>query len=1092
MKSKMLNDKRTRESGTGVSVHNLEQFTNSPSARGQSGLSPILPLRPALFLLAVANLAAFPLHFEPNQGQVKGRTEWMAQTRGASVYITGPEVVFALAGDNAHMKFIGARPATGTGVDPLGGYSNYFLGRSEKSWFTGIPHYGSVRYANVYPGIDIVYHSSDGNVEYDFILAPGADPNQIELAFDRDIQIGDNGDLILAGLRQHRPRVTQDGRDITSEYQLVGACRVHIKLAHYGRTRPLTIDPVLDFSTYLGGPGDDVLSGITLDAAGNIFLYGFSETPASPTLDPFQQPNLSVWQPVILKTTPDASHILFFTVIASGYGAVSALAFDHSGNLVISGGTYSSSFPLKNPIQSTFTSSNHTGFIAKLTPDSRTFLFSTYMGGSGGSDAAEEIRMDTDDSFFVFGHTTSSDFPVKNAFQSDLRGYQDCTISKLTSNGALIFATFFGSPGFDSCIGRVAQDGMLVITGTTSSTEFPLVNPIQSNSNPGPFNTTFLAMMSHDGQKLLYSTYIGGDTFSGNAYSLALDGDQNIYVFGRAFNSFFTLKDAFQTTWTSDFQGFLMKFDPSGKNIIFSTFTPGYGAVAVDKAQNIYMAGEAFFDDFPLKDSLQPHPAGGDAYLLKLSASGKTLLFSTLLGGSRADQAVDLLLDDSRGVYVSGLTSSPDFPVKNAFQPKYGGGLRDTFLAKFTDNSSAVTTTFETSPAFLTFQYVQGGQSPAQQTLSVTGKEQYFLTTNAGWLSAVPTGSPTPPNSIQATVNPGSLSPGTYTAAITIHPQSTSPVTTVDVTLTVFGPPAVISSVEPALVPIGTDDTVITVHGSGFLLGALIYVSGIKWTDSPVSVVNAQTITFKMPKVDFSGLISYPITVLNPLSVQSNSVAVSVGDPAPAFTAASVLNAASYAPAPVSVGEIVVVFGSNFGSIDSTKVLFDSNPAKIIYLTPTQLAATVPATAGIGQTTTLQIQISHDVFSAAVQLPIAPAAPGLFTADASGKGQVAAINQDNTVNSSGHPAPAGSVVALYATGGGTLTKDALPRIALPVSATIGGLDAPVLYAGVAPGQPEGMIQINVTVPVGLSSASAEVLVSVGGISSQRSATLVVQ
>jgi uncharacterized protein (TIGR03437 family) len=1053
------------------------------------------------WLLAAPNLEAAgktgrSTYFEPNMGQVKGRTEWMAQARGASVYITGPEVVFALGSDNAHMKFVGARSAKGAGVDPTGGYSNYFLGPSEKSWFTGVPHYQSVRFKNVYPGIDVLYHSSDGNVEYDFVLAPGADPDQIELAFDRDVHIDERGDLVLDGLRQHRPRVTQDGREIASEYQLVSPRRVRIKLGHYGRTRPLTIDPTLVFSTYLGGPGFDTFTGLTFDGAGNICLYGATATPASPTLDPFQQPNLSITQPVLIKLNPDASHILFFTVVASGYGGVNSVAFDHSGNIVISGGTMSSQFPLKNPLQDSFKAQYSTGFIAKLTPDSRTFLFSTYIGGSGYSDSEGRIQIDADDSFFVFGSTYSSDFPVKNPFQSDLRGDTDCTITKLTSSGQLVFATYFGSPGIDGCTGLLAQDGSLVLTGVTSSTEFPLVNPLQSDSNPGPFWTSYLAKMSHDGQKLLYSSYIGGENFSGNSTALALDADQNIYVFGRAFNSFLTLQNAFQTTWTNDFQGFLIKFDPSGRNIIFSTFTPGYGGMTVDKDQNIYMAGTAFFDDFPTVDSLSPFIGGGslynqDGYLLKLSASGKTILFSTLLAGSGADNAGNPRIDSSGAVFVTGVTTSTDFPVKNAYQPKFGGST-DVFLMKFTDNSSEVVTTFETLPARLTFQYVQGGQSPAMQTLAVTGKEQYFLTTSASWLSALPTGSPTPPNTIQATVNPASLAPGTYTASITIHPQSTSPVTTVAVTLTVFGPPAVVSSVEPALVPIGTDDTVITVHGSGYLPGASIYVSGIKWIDSSINVVDAQTITFKMPKENFSGLISYPITVLNPQSVQSNSVTVSVGNPAPAFTAASVLNAASYAPAPLSVGEIVVVFGTNFGSIDTTQVLFDSNPAKIIYLTPTQLAATVPVTVGNEQSTALQVQTSHDVYSAPVNLPLAPAAPGLFTTDASGKGQAAAINQDNTINGISNPAPVGSVVALYATGGGALTKDANPRLSLPVTATIGGIDSQVLYAGVAPGEPDGMIQINVVVPSGINPGNAEILVSVGGISSQKSVTVVVK
>jgi uncharacterized protein (TIGR03437 family) len=1034
---------------------------------------------------AVVN-ARLPIHFEPNRGQVKGRTEWMAQACGASVYITGPEVVFALGNDNAHMKFAGAQASRGTGIDPLVGYSHYFLGKTEESWFTGVPHYGSVRYANIYPGIDVVYHSFDGNVEYDFVLAPGADPDQIELAFDREVHIDEHGDLMLAGLTQHRPRVTQDGHDIASEYQLVGTRRARIKLALYGRTRPLTIDPTLVFATYLGGPGVDAFSAMTLDATGNIYLYGSTQTPSSPTLDPFQQPNLSITEPVILKMTPDASRILFFTTFTSSDGAVGSLALDHSGNIVISGSTHSSSFPLKNPIDDTFKAQYSTGFVAKLTPDSRTFLFSTYMGGSGYQDSEGKIQIDTDDGFFVFGNSQSPDFPVKNALQSVLGGMSDETIAKFSPTGALIFSTYFGSPGWDQGTGLLAQDGSLILTGSTSSTEFPLVNPIQSVANPGPFWTGYLSKISHDGKTLLYSSYIGGELFSGNPGPLEIDTDGNIYVLGRAFNGFLTLKDAFQTSWTTDSQGFLMKFDPSGRNIIFSTYTPSGGSLAVGKDQDIYLSGSYSLDDFPTKNPFPAELSNGTGYLMRLSPSGKTFVFSTHFFTSGA-----VRLDSSGALYLTTSTLRTDLLVKNAFQPKPGGNY-DVFLVKLIDDSSAVTTTFETSPAQLTFQYVQGEQVPAMQTLAVTGQEQYFLTASAPWLSAVPMGSPTPPNSIQATVNPGSLAPGTYTAAITIHPQSTSPVTTVAATLTVFGPPAVISSVEPALVPIGTNDTVITVHGSGFLPGALIYVSGVKWTDSPVAVVDPQTITFKMPKETFSGLISYPISVLNPQSVQSNSMTVSVGNPSPAFTAASVLNAASYAPAPLSVGEIVVVFGTNLGSIDTTQVLFDSNPAKIIYLTPTQLAATVPVTVGNEQSTALQVQTSHDVYSAPVSLPLAPAAPGLFTSDASGKGQAAAINQDNTINAIANPAPAGSVIALYATGGGVLTKDALLRLSLSVTATIGGIDSQVLYAGVAPGEPEGMVQINVVVPSGINPGNAEILVSVGGISSQKSVTVAVR
>ena len=189
--------------------------------------------------------------------------------------------------------------------------------RPRNPWFTGIPHYGSVRYTNIYPGIDIVYHTQNANVDYDFVLAPGADPNQIELAFDRDVEINKDGDLVLAGLRQQRPHVVQDGHEVASEFQLVTARRARIKLGSYGRTRPLTIDPVLAFSTYLGGPGLEQF-GVRLDSQDNVFLCGYTQTPASPSLDPFQQTNLSAQQAALIKMNSDASKIVFFSVFASG------------------------------------------------------------------------------------------------------------------------------------------------------------------------------------------------------------------------------------------------------------------------------------------------------------------------------------------------------------------------------------------------------------------------------------------------------------------------------------------------------------------------------------------------------------------------------------------------------------------------------------------------------------------------------------------------------------------------------------------------------------------------------------------------------
>jgi uncharacterized protein (TIGR03437 family) len=1046
-------------------------------------------MRWCLFLMCqLSSLYGFTLHFEPNLGQVKGRTEWMAQAHGAAVYVTGPEVVFANGGDNIHMHFVGAsRKSKSTGVEPLGAYSNYFFGPTEKTWFTGIPQFGSVRYANLYRGIDIAYHSSDNDVEYDFLLAPGANPEQIELAFDREVHIDGHGDLIAGALRQHRPRVVQEGQEIASEYELTLNNHVRIKLGRFGRQGPLTIDPVLEFSTYLGGPGVDLSLAVGLDASGNILVGGTGQTPATPTLDPFQQTNSIASGAYLLKLTPDAKHVLYYTYFSSQ--RLTGLHVNADGTLVVNGSADPGSIPLKNAFQSACV--DKCGFIGKLSPDGRSLLFFSYL-------APGSLAVDQGGNAFVVGATTIPDLPTKNAFQPSLMGsHNNCFISKVSATGEWLLSTYFGSAGGAYCTGAAIGDaGSLVITGYGGSPDFPLKSATQTQANPGSIGTPFLVKMTPDGQSLLLSTYIGGENFSGIAMAVATDQRGQIYVEGRAFNPFMTLKNPYQSAWRNDLYGFLMKLDASGQNLIYSTFfATWFQNLAVDPNENVYGIGIATSPDIALKNSLQEFLGGGvtnaDASLTKFAASGDSLLYSTLIGGTNQEAPLGIAVDSAGSAYVVGETYSTDFPIKNAYQTQFGGGLTDGWLAKISDNSgSTASSPFQITPARADFQFVQGGPAPAIQSVAVTGLEGYFVTTSPTWISAQPTG-PAPPNNVQISVNPAGLAPGTYTGAAVLHPLSGAPVATIDVSAVVYAPAPVLTSVNPALVAIGSDDTLVTITGSGFVPGATLLVGNVLWTTTPVTIVNSTTITFKLPKLYFSGLTNYPIAVQNPKSLASNGLSIAVGNPAPAIAAGGVANAASYAPPPVSVGELVAIFGSHFGSSDTTTVLFEHLPGKIIYVTPTQLVATVPAAAGNRSSITVEVQTSHDVISAPVIVDMDPAAPALFTSDASGKGQVAAINQDNTVNGTIHPASAGSIIGLFATGGGALTTDTLPRVALPVSATMGGLDAQVLYAGVAPGEPEGVIQINVQVPTGVTPGSVEVVVKVGDASSQPGATLVV-
>lgn len=240
---------------------------------------------------------AMPVHFEQNRGLVPGRTQWIARSRNGTMYISPNEVVFELMEHpkirtrNVHMRFVGASGnAGGIGTDATGAYANHFAGRTERDWFTGIPLFGKVTYTNVYSGIDLVYYGNHREIEYDFVVAPGADASRIQIAFDGadSARLDTAGDLVITAgeheIRQRHPRVLQGGVELNSRYVLDGINRVHIAINGQDSRRPLTIDPVIEFSTFLGGPGDDDLLGVTFDKNGFLYVCGYTETPASPIL----------------------------------------------------------------------------------------------------------------------------------------------------------------------------------------------------------------------------------------------------------------------------------------------------------------------------------------------------------------------------------------------------------------------------------------------------------------------------------------------------------------------------------------------------------------------------------------------------------------------------------------------------------------------------------------------------------------------------------------------------------------------------------------------------------------------------------------
>ncbi len=253
-----------------------------------------------VFFGAVTAWAAPGLWFEPNQGQAHPSVQFLAHSPGGYVYFGRNR----MAVRDVRMDLVGARASALADLEePLGGISSYFIGRDEKDWHTGIPQYGRVRYKNVYAGIDLVYYGNDRNVEYDFLLKPGADPNQIKLAYNKKVLVDANGDLLIAGLRQKRPKVYQNGREVACDYVLRERT-VQLALADYDSSQALTVDPVLEFSTFLGGPAEEHGFSISLDTAGNVYLAGGTQSPAAPTLDPFQNTTALILSPVVLSSPP--------------------------------------------------------------------------------------------------------------------------------------------------------------------------------------------------------------------------------------------------------------------------------------------------------------------------------------------------------------------------------------------------------------------------------------------------------------------------------------------------------------------------------------------------------------------------------------------------------------------------------------------------------------------------------------------------------------------------------------------------------------------------------------------------------------------
>ena len=998
----------------------------APEASRQAAAgAPVLPAEnPRSLPLSTnrpdAKLMSVPLSFEPNQGQMASTVQFLSRGSGYALFLTPGKVVLNLERQEPasatsvytlRMSLMGASPKSNSvGLAPQPGVVSYFIGNDPKKWRSGIPTYGEVEYQQIYPGVDLVFYGNQRQLEYDFVVAPGADPSRIVWQIDgARARIDAEGNLALSATNGpasfKKPVVYQrdgDKRTHVEGWFAVAGNQVRFRLGSYDHSRALIIDPVLSYASYLGSGTDNI---------------GWTTGPG----------NLQV-------------------------GASQGLAVDSAGSVYVTGYTYSIDFPTKSPYQSAPPAKGQAGssvspgvwrsaFVTKFSPDGSSLVYSTYLGGDV-NDEGYAIAVDSSGSAYVTGETNSDSFPTTaGAYQPVYASNISAFVTKLNSTGTgLVYSTFLGGYG-NAYATAIAVDG--AGRAYVAGDESEYCTPYQSC-----FPTTSGAV-------------IGGNTTGGRSPQYA----------------------------------FVAAFDPTGAHLLYSTmfgdlngFTclNGCGAtwgagVAVDSNGYFYLVGETMAGKLPTTTGvIQPNGVPLDptygvyvqawrGFVAKFnpvtSAGGASLAYATYLGGHTAslgDYISGITVDSASNAYIVGYTNSPDFPVTAGAYSTVCGPNGQTCSA------AHVTKLNPTATQILWSTFVGDSKADGSDALFFTGPIQLDGNGNVYIIGQPNPGFPMV-NPVQTAGNGGDMQ-------------------------------VLVAKIDPT--------------GANLLFSTYIGSGGLDSANPAGMAVDAAG------DIYLAGNNLGPHLITTPGAFQttaSNNPCCSHGFVAkitpggPAFTAASVFNAATLQTGGIAPNEFISIKGAGLGpatgaisnmttQLGGASVSIGGTAAYLTYAQDGQINALVPFGAG-GTQTTVQVEV-NGVMSSIVTVPIVNASPGIFT-QAYGPGQAWMVNQDQTFNSSSNPAARNTYVAFWLTGQGYVnapppdgiqpTGPPFPTPVLPVSVSLGGVQLPaanVVFDGLIY---SGEVQINVLIPANAPTGSAvPLVVTIGGASSRADATVAIQ